>query len=87
MTPLSITMNLDDTPWTDLKGQEDLVVGEINRIGLMPRGMSSGDPTVMVSIKMPDGTTIAAQTSWRLLLTAVKAMDVSPVAPKLRDIP
>lgn len=86
MTPLSITMNLTETPWVD---QADKLenLGTITRIGLLPGGMNSGDPAAALLIALPDGSVVAAQTSWRLLLMAVKAMDVSPVAPKLRDIP
>lgn len=84
MTPLSITPNIEDAPWTDVAG---LPLGMISRIGLQPRGMASGDPTATVLIALPDRTKVLAQTSWRLLKAACNAMDVSPIAPKLADIP
>ena len=86
MIPLTITPNLEESPWTDLHDKIG-EPGDLTRIGLLPGGMGSGDPSVALVIKMPDGTLVPAQTSWRLLRMAVKAMDASPIAPKLADRP
>lgn len=49
------------TPGQELQKE----IGLIEVIGCLPRGMVSGLPTFNAVIKMPDGTRIIAETSWR----------------------
>lgn len=85
MIQLSVTPNLDEKPWDDLKSKE-IKYGLIERVGLLPEAMASGDPSFALVGKLEDGTTVVLQTSWRTMHTALRALDVSPIAPKLRNI-
>lgn len=92
MPSLSITPNLDLKPWTDLRDEIDAQsydgsVATIERVGLLPGGMVSGDPAFEIVVQLADGTRIVAETSWRLMRNAVHALEVSPIAPKLADRP
>lgn len=78
MTPLSIVMDLDANPWTDLQSA-DPEVGELTRIGLLRHGTTEGRATVGLVVTLPDGSNVLAQTTWRLLFTAVHAMAAGPV--------
>lgn len=79
MVPLSVTMNCEIDPWTDLK-RDAIVPGDVERIGLMPDGTASGRPAVILLVRLPDGTPVVAQTTWALLRSAVRALNASPVA-------
>lgn len=92
MPSLSITPNLDLKPWTDLRDEIDAQsydgsVATIERVGLLPEGMASGDPAFEIVVCLADGTRIVAETSWRLMRNALHALEVSPIAPKLADRP
>lgn len=79
MTPLSITPNCELNPWADLT-RDQIIPGELERIGLMPDGTASGRPAVVLLVRLPDGTPVVAQTTWALLRSAVRALNASPVA-------
>jgi hypothetical protein len=82
MTHLSITPNIELNPWEDLAA--DLAdanrFGTISRIGLLPSGMVSGRPALMLAITLPDGRVVAGQTSWAMAKSALRALEASPVA-------
>lgn len=51
-----------------------VVEGEWTRITILPRGMQSGNPSIGILVMLPDGRPCFAETSWRLLYSAVQAM-------------
>jgi len=82
MPALSITPNLEATPWEDLRllrEQGKLITamgdeGGTIRIGGLPRGMMSGKASVTIAVPLPDGMVIVTETSLRLFLTAARAL-------------
>jgi hypothetical protein len=78
MTPLSIALDLDRSPWTDLQSA-DPKVGTLSRVGLLRNGTANGKASVALVITMPDGSTVFAQTTWALLRTAFAAMSACPL--------
>lgn len=79
MIPLTITLNLDLDPWHDL-AEHRPAHGVIERIGLLPNGTAKGRPTIALLIRLDDGRTIDAETTWALLRAAMTALNASPVA-------
>lgn len=79
MSHLGITMNLDIDPWTDLL-PDPPEMGTIDRVGLLPEGMASGRPAVILLVLMPDGSKVAAQASWAQWKLAMSALGAAPVA-------
>lgn len=73
MIPLTITTDIEKTPWTDLQ-DKCKVLGTVTRIGRLPRGTTSGKSTVSIVIEMPDGTTVMGQTTLALFANAALAL-------------
>jgi hypothetical protein len=63
-----------DGAWPDLAARE-IVEGQWTRINILPHGMASGRPSIGIVVELPDGRACFAETSWRLLHAAVKAME------------
>jgi len=84
MIPLTITPNVDESPWKDLNG-ECQELGAIERIGRLPRGTESGKSTVTILIKMPDGKRYMAQTTLALLRMAMTAIETREAMEKAND--
>lgn len=78
MIPLSISTDLDRSPWTDLQSA-DPVVGMLTRIGVLRHGTVGGKATVALVVTMPDGEQVLAQTTWALLRTAYAVLAASPL--------
>lgn len=83
--PLTVTTNIDLDPWTDLDRDQLIynpggVTASVTRIGLLPDGTEQGRATVMFELKLPDGTPVIAETTWRLFNAAARALAASPVA-------
>jgi hypothetical protein len=76
--PLDIRPNMELNPWDDIPRAID--GAELERIGLLPNGTTSGRPTIGLLVRLPDGTAVIAQTTWTLMRAAVRALDASPVA-------
>ena len=75
MIPLTITTDLEKTPWTDLKPHAiRRGLGTITHVGRLPRGTDSGKSTVTVRITMPDGLEVIAETTLALFANAALAM-------------
>lgn len=78
MLHLQITNDISKTPWTDVpenvyaKG-----LGNIDRIGRLPRGMQSGKSSIGILVTMPDGSQVMAQTSMDLFQMAASALRVA----------
>jgi len=79
MTPLDIRPNLEVAPWDDLT-TDNCQGGRIERIGLLPNGTDQGRPTIALLIRLDNGTTVAAETTWALMNLAVRALNASPIA-------
>jgi hypothetical protein len=75
----SITVKLEgDGAWPDLDARRaDIIhLGNGTNIDLatLEAGMTSGRMSCAFRIDLPDGRIVIAETSWRLLATAVKAI-------------
>lgn len=81
MPNLSITPDLDKTPWSHLSEVRPPMV-EVLAIGRLPRGMTTGKSTVTFHIRTPEGKDILAQTSLALLQAAMTVIN----AAEARDI-
>lgn len=87
MPALALTPNLDLDPWTDLLPAADHLphnpdgaTAVIERIGLLPNATEQQRACVELLIRMPDGSLLIAETTWRLFATAAHALMHSPVA-------
>jgi hypothetical protein len=54
--------------------------GQLTDIGLLRHGTGGGRASVSMLVTLPDGTQVFAETTWRLLKTAVRALAASPIA-------
>ena len=71
MTPLTVTMDIDETPWRDLDGSAN---GVLQRICGIPRGTAHGNAAIGMAIQLESGEWVIAQTTLRLFLTAARAL-------------
>lgn len=55
-------------------------------IGVMPRGMASGEPAVMISVRLPNRKVVLAETSYRLFLTAADQIKSRWGDPRMADL-
>lgn len=78
MISLDLRIDLEQTPWTDLR-PATLLHGGLTGIGLLRHGTSEGRASVALRIRLDDGRTVIAETTWRLFHTAARALAVSPV--------
>ena len=76
MTHLQITPDIDRAPWFDLEPEHE---GTLERIGLLRNGTHEGRASVGLVIQLEDGTHVIAQTTWRLLHNAVRALAAGPI--------
>lgn len=67
---LVVDMVVEDGAWRPFLG-DDPKVGRVTRIGVLPRGMTSGRPAVVLVVVLEDGTSVLAQASWRSLSLAM----------------
>ncbi len=52
-------------------GQEPEAMASIEVVGCLPAGMTSGLPSFVAVIELPDGQRIVAETSWRNMSLAL----------------
>lgn len=76
MTHLSVTPDIDRAPWTDI---DPAYSGQLERIGLLRNGTTQGRATVGLVVQLADGRHVVAETTWRLLHNAVRALAAGPV--------
>ena len=75
-----ITLNLNPEPhWPDLAERPESVIHLGNgapaiQVASLPGGMDSGRTSVALRLDLPDGRTVVAETSLRLLLTVARAL-------------
>jgi len=77
MPNMTIITNGDDC-WPDLlpEGRRIPVVHTLMpiQVARLPGGMQSGKSSVMFRIELPDGTTVLAETSLELFVSAARAL-------------
>lgn len=78
MTPLSVTPDVEQAPWSDLDPK--MPHGRLERVGLLRHGTVNGKASVAVVILLDDGTRVVAETTWALFNAAARALAASPVA-------
>ena len=78
-TPLSITADMDLAPWTDLN-REEVLHGQVDRVGLLPNGTARGRASVALCIRLNDGRYVIAETTWALFNTAARVLASTPIA-------
>jgi hypothetical protein len=62
-----------DNAWPELK-EKEVIRAYVNGIAALPKGTVEGRPSVTVRIDLPDGRTVLAETTLRLLLRAAEAL-------------
>jgi hypothetical protein len=87
MPGLVLTPNLELDPWTDLQPATDHLphnpngaCAVIERMGLLPNATEQQRACVELLIRLPDGSLLVAETTWRLFATAAHALMHTPVA-------
>lgn len=71
MTPLSVTMDIDQSPWRDIDGAAS---GVLQRVAGIPRGTAHGNAAVALAVQLEDGSWVIAQTTLRLFNSAARAL-------------
>lgn len=75
---IGMTINLEgDNGWPDLRGKPVVHLGNDAKpiqIAVLDGGMTSGRPSVALRFELPDGTTVIAETTARLFVTAARAI-------------
>lgn len=75
----TLTIHLDgDNAWPDLASKRDQIIhladDAVIEVAALPGGMTSGRTSIAFRFDLPDGRTVIAETSWRLLATTVRAI-------------
>lgn len=50
-------------------------LSRIDRIAVLPRGTNHGNPSVAIGVELPDGSYVVAETTLRLLQTAMRGIE------------
>lgn len=74
--PLTLTVNLDAAPWTDLEAEAQTrnIEGTLHRVGLQRAATGEGHPVVWLNVTDAEGRNLVVQTTWRLFHTAHDAL-------------
>ena len=72
-TTLAVDLEIKDGAWGPYVGERPLH-GRLSRIGVLPGGMSSGNPSASLLVILDDGSAVIAETSWRNLALAAVAL-------------
>lgn len=73
MIPLRVILDGDN--WFPDLVEKGFVRGELVAVARLPVSTSGGRSTVAFRIELPDGRTVLAETTLRLLQTAIKAIE------------
>jgi hypothetical protein len=82
---LSITLDIDRAPWSDIEttatanAEHGDDMGLIERVGLLRHGTAGGRATLSILVRLPDGTPVLAQTTLRNAVMAARIFAASPV--------
>jgi hypothetical protein len=87
MTEITITLNVEQDPWLDMRRPDLVHVTTPLRIGGLPGGMSSGKASVAIAAFLPDGRPVLLEASLDHFLAAAAALKVryAENAPRGRD--
>lgn len=91
MIPITVTADMSVTPWMeDRAAIHDYASNHpapavVEKIGILPGGLTSGRASVELLIRMPDGTVVLAETTLRLFRTAATFLLASPIAEAEAD--
>ena len=72
-TTLAVDLIITDGAWGPHVGKQPQM-GTVTRIGVLPKGMESGRPSLALAVILDDGTAVIAQTSWRAFALAAVAL-------------
>jgi len=78
VTPLVVIPDAEQTPGL-LDRSRPYVEGQLRAVGLMRHATSEGRAAVLLTVDLPDGTQVVAQTTWRLFDAAARALAVTPI--------
>lgn len=71
---IHLQINLDgDDAWEDLKDEPPTGKGILERITVLEKGTQSGKPTVAMLVRLEDGSTVFAETTYALFQGAARA--------------
>ena len=73
-TPLSIDVEIGDGEWRQHTEGKAVTMGRIVRVGCLPAGTAEGRPTFEALIELEDGSVVVAETTWRLMNGAGRAL-------------
>jgi len=76
MIPLTIILD-GKGAWPDLRDKKTIQLSNSStpmQLAVLERGMASGRPSVAFRLDLPDGESVVAETSARLLCTAARAI-------------
>lgn len=87
MPILSVTPNIEEQPWEDLRRPDLIHIKEPVRVGGLPGGMASGKASVAIALQLPDGRPVIVETSMELFLVAADVLRAryGVNAPRGRD--
>jgi hypothetical protein len=74
VSAIGITLNLDETPWTDIQRADLVHITDPIRVGALPGGMSSGKASVAIAAFLPDGRPMVIELSLDHFLAAADAL-------------
>jgi hypothetical protein len=96
MVPLSIIHHFKSDPplWPAPQGTRFVDAGVLADVAILDEGMESGLPSVMIQLKLPDGTVVVAQQTARMMVMLGRAImakyptllgETPPTADVIRD--
>jgi hypothetical protein len=87
VTSIGITLNLDETPWKDLRRPDLVRITTPLRFGALPGGMASGKASIAIAALLPDGRPVVMELSLDHFLAAAAAFQAryGENAPRGRD--
>lgn len=74
MIGMSVILN-GDGAWPDLPTGDKLISMELGDLAVLNKGTTSGKPSVAFRLDLPDGRTVVAQTTARLLVSAARMIE------------
>lgn len=76
---ISLNVHLEAEDGFGLDPDKPVVEGVLRDIGLRRNGTVEGNAVVFLVVELPDGTQVAAQTSWRLFNRAARTFAADPI--------
>lgn len=78
MTHLGVHLDVEQHGFP-LDPKRMVAAGDLSDIGLMRNATGAGKAGVLLIVTLPDGSQVAAETTWALLRTAYAALAASPI--------